>query len=416
MTLAAQWRALSPAQRSAFLACFLAWTFDAFDFFTLVFVIKDVAQTFHTDKSHIAVALTLTLAFRPVGAFLFGMAADRHGRRVPLMASVVAYSCAACLSGLAPTLTAFLILRALFGIAMGAEWGLGTSLVMETVPQEARGVLSGILQEGYCAGYLLAAGAYALLFPLLGWRGMFFLGLLPALLTLFIRSRVQESPDWERRRQQGREKAGSETFGGLIRRHGRLFAYLVLLMTALCWLAHGTQDLYPTFLQVQRGFNPHTVGAVAVIYNVGGLIGGVVVGALSQRIGRRRAVIGSALLALPIVPLWAFSHTAGMLAMAAFAMQFFVQGAWGVIPAHLSELAPGALRGTFIGMAYQLGNLFASANAILQTTIAERHGNDFSLALSSVVVVALAAVALVAGLGREARAARFGAGADDASV
>jgi SHS family lactate transporter-like MFS transporter len=404
----AQLRTLTPAQRNAFLACFLGWTLDAFDYFVLLFVLKDVAATFHVDKTQVAFATMLTLAFRPVGAFVFGWTADRYGRRLPLMLNIVCYSVINLFCGFAPTLTVFLILRALFGIAMGGEWGLGASLAMESVPPETRGVLSGILQEGYVVGYLLAAVAYWIVFPHLGWRWMFFIGVLPALLSLFIRSRVQESPVWEQQRgkQQERPTAG-EGLGALIRQNAGLFLYLVILMTAFNFMSHGTQDIYPLFLQVQRKFPTGRVSTITIIFNIGALLGGICFGTLSQRIGRRRAIVIAALLALPVLPFWAFSHSWGMLAASAFVMQFMVQGAWGVIPGHLTELSPNALRSTFTGFAYQLGNLFASINLPLQTKLAERNGGNYALAMSSVVVVVLLAVAIITALGREAKGVQF---------
>ena len=405
MTMWEQLRALTPVQRNAFLAAYLGWTLDAFDFFILVFVIPDVAKEFKVEKTAVTYAIFLTLAFRPVGAFLFGWLGDRYGRRIPLLVDVVFYSVMELLSGFAPTLTAFLVLRAIFGIAMGGEWGLGASLAMETVPARTRGLLSGILQQGYPVGYLLAAIVFRFVFPVLGWRWMFFIGVLPALLSLFIRFGVKESPVWV----QNQQKRVTQNLGQSVKQNLGLFAYMAVLMAAFNFMSHGTQDNYPTFLRVQRHFSPDTVSTIAIIYNVGAICGGIFFGALSQRIGRRRAIVIAALLALPIVPLWAYSRTAAMLALGAFGMQFFVQGAWGVIPAHLSELAPNVLRGTFTGLAYQTGNLIASYNATLQSRIADSHGGDYRLALASVILVVLVAVAGITALGREAPGADFAA-------
>ncbi len=405
MTMWEQLRALTPVQRNAFLAAYLGWTLDAFDFFILVFVIPDVAKEFKVEKTAVTYAIFLTLAFRPVGAFLFGWLGDRYGRRIPLLVDVVFYSVMELLSGFAPTLTAFLVLRAIFGIAMGGEWGLGASLAMETVPARTRGLLSGILQQGYPVGYLLAAVVFRFVFPVLGWRWMFFIGVLPALLSLFIRFGVKESPVWV----QSQKARATQNLGQSVKQNLGLFAYMAVLMAAFNFMSHGTQDNYPTFLRVQRHFSPDTVSTIAIIYNVGAICGGIFFGALSQRIGRRRAIVIAALLALPIVPLWAYSRTAAMLALGAFGMQFFVQGAWGVIPAHLSELAPNVLRGTFTGLAYQTGNLIASYNATLQSRIADSHGGDYRLALASVILVVLVAVAGITALGREAPGADFAA-------
>ncbi len=399
-----QLRALTTDQRNAFLAAYLGWTLDAFDYFLLVFILKDVEKEFHASAQQGVTLLFVTLACRPIGALLFGAAADKYGRRVPLMVNVLLYSALELASGFAPSLAALMVLRALFGVAMGGEWGLGASLALESAPAETRGLLSGILQQGYPVGYLLGAVAYPLIVPHLGWRPLFFLGALPALLSLFIRAKVKESPVW----QQGQTRPVPTDLKAAIRRHGGLFVYLVLLMTAFNFMSHGTQDLYPKFLQVQRHFSARTVSTITIIFNLGAVTGGIVVGTLSQRIGRRRAIVISALLAVPCIPLWAFSHSPVSLAAGAFLMQFCVQGAWGVIPAHLSELAPGALRGTFIGLSYQLGNLLASVNGNLQTKIAERHGGDYSFGLASVIFFVLLAVAAIAALGRESRGVRFG--------
>jgi SHS family lactate transporter-like MFS transporter len=387
----------SSAQKHVVAASYLGWTLDAFDFFLLVFVIKDVAGEFGTAVSSIALAVTLTLALRPVGAFIFGRLADRFGRRPILMLDVALYSVLGFATAFAPNLTAFLLIRALFGVAMGGEWGIGASLTMETVKPEARGLVSGLLQSGYPSGYLIASVAFALLYPHLGWRGMFMIGILPALLILYIRRSVPESPGWNR------ERTSAATILNVLARHWQLALYAVLLMTAFNFFSHGTQDLYPTFLQKQHHFVPATVGTIAVLYNIGAILGGLSFGAFSQSFGRRRTMMLCALFALPAIWLWAFSETALLLAVGAFLVQFFVQGAWGVVPAHLNELSPPEARGTFPGTVYQLGNFIASYNAVLQARIAESHGNNYSLALSGVAIAAALAVMLLAFLGREAR-------------
>lgn len=391
------------AQKNVVLASYLGWTLDAFDFFLMVFVFKDIAKEFHTDITTITVATTLTLAMRPIGAFLFGRAADKYGRRPVLMIDILLYSFLELASGLAPTLTALLILRALFGVAMGGEWGVGASLTMETIPAKSRGFVSGLLQCGYPSGYLLASVVYGLLFPYLGWRGMFFVGVLPALLVLFIRFRVPESPAWK---PQPREVGGTLA---IVQKHWKLALYTIVLMTAFNFFSHGTQDLYPTFLQLQHGFGHATVGAIAVFYNIGAIIGGITFGIWSERIGRRRAIVIATLLSLPVVPLWAFGATAPLLAVGAFLMQVLVQGAWGVIPAHLNELSPHTARATFPGFTYQLGNLFASINLPLQATMAAHFGGDYSLALAAVAGVAAIVIALLAGFGIEAKGIDMGA-------
>ena len=397
-------KALTPNQRNAVIATFLGWTLDAFDFFIIVFVFKDIAKEFNTDIPSVTATLFLTLAMRPLGALIFGMAADRFGRRPTLMANILFYSIVEFLSGFAPSLTVLVILRGLFGIAMGGEWGVGASLTMETIPPKTRGIVSGMLQAGYPSGYLLAAVLYGTSYHFLGWRGMFMVGVLPALLVFFIRRNVEESPAWK---QRSRQPTGIlQTIKG---RWG-LFIYVILLMTAFNSFSHGTQDIYPTFLQVQRKYPPETVGAIAVVYNIGAILGGLSFGTFSERIGRRRAIVLAALLTLPIIPLWAFSNNIVLLSIGAFLIQFFVQGAWGVIPVHLNELSPDSVRGTFPGFTYQLGNLFAAKNGTIQATFAVSLGNNYGLALASTAAIVASAVAIITALGPEARGVKFGEG------
>ena len=394
------WRVMkgwTTTQIHVVVASYLGWALDAFDFFLLVFVMQDVAKEFLTPFSSVAAALPLTLAMRPLGAYLFGRLADRFGRRPILMADVALYSLFGFATAFAPNLLVFLVIRALFGVAMGGEWGIGASLTMETIPPQARGFVSGVLQSGYPSGYLLASVAFALLYPHIGWRGMFVAGVLPALLILYIRSKVPESPAFQRQRES------HVTAFSVLAKHWKLALYAILLMTAFNFFSHGTQDLYPAFLQKQRHFDHDTVSKMAVIYNIGAILGGLTFGSISQVLGRRRAIVAAALLALPAAYLWAFSPTVTLLAIGAFAVQFFVQGAWGVIPAHLNELSPPEARGTFPGTVYQLGNFIASSNAVIQVWIAEANGGDYALALASVAIAASLVIALLVGLGREAK-------------
>ena len=391
----------TPVQKKVVAASFLGWTLDAFDYFLLVFVLTDVAREFGVARSAVAFATMLTLAMRPLGALIFGRLADRFGRRPIMMLDIGLYSVLGACTALAPSLLPFLVIRALFGIAMGGEWGIGASLTMESVPPAARGLVSGLLQSGYPCGYLLASVVYALFYDHIGWRGMFLLGLLPALLVVYIRRHVPESPGWNR------ERAQSRPLIEVLRQHWRLALYAIVLMTAFNFFSHGTQDVYPTFLKVQHGLNAHEIGSIAIIYNIGAMLGGLVFGIASQRIGRRRAIITAALLALPVAFLWAYGNGVVALAAGAFLIQFCVQGAWGVIPAHLVELSPPEARAAFPGTMYQLGNLIASSNLVLQTTIAEHHSDNYSLALVGVAVCAGLVIAVLTALGREAREARM---------
>jgi len=407
-------RSLTSRQRHAFAACFLGWSLDAFDYFILVFCVSAVAADFRVARSAVAVALSLTLAFRPVGAFLFGAMADRFGRRPTLMLNIACYSLLELACAFAGSLHTLLILRALFGIAMGGEWGVGAALAFETLPKENRGFFSGLLQEGYAVGYLVAAAMYALLFPWFshftwhghdfGWRGMFLVGAAPALLVFYIGGKVEESAIWREGRAQRRTAARGGT-AALLRgvvQYAGTFGFLILLMTGFNSFSHGTQDLYPTFLQKDHGFSVQLTGIVAIIYNIGALAGGMVFGSLSEKIGRKKAIILAALLALPAIPLYALSHSVAAIVGGAFLMQFMVQGAWGVVPAWLSELSPGPVRATFPGVAYQLGNLISSWNVAIQAKAAERLGS-YGVVLAWTVVLVACYVAFVAAFGRESR-------------
>ena len=396
-------RGLTSTQRNTFVACFLGWSLDAFDFFILVFCVSALAADFHIKVSVVLEANFLTLAMRPVGAFLFGFLADRYGRRPALMIDIICFSIFELGSAFAPSFHWFLIVRTFFGIAMGGEWGVGAALAFETLPAKGRGFFSGLLQEGYVTGNLLAAAVYAVLFRFIGWRGMFIVGTLPAFLVIYIRSKVDESPAW----LQGRAaKKKNAHVGQGILAYLSSFLFVVLLMFAFTSFSHGTQDIYPTFLQKNLGFSPSVVGTIAVIYNIGALLGGITFGSWSERLGRRRAIITAALLAIPVIPLWAYSHTAPMLALGGFLMQFFVQGAWGVIPAHLNELSPPAVRATFPGFAYQLGNLLSSRNSVFQAKIAEQHyGGNLAPVLAWTVVLVATLVVVISLSGKEIKGA-----------
>jgi len=404
MPILSDLRDLTPNQRNAILASFLGWTLDAFDFFIIVFVLKDIAKEFKVDIPSVTATLFITLAMRPLGAFLFGMAADRFGRRPTLMLNITFYSVVEFLSGFAPSLNALIILRGLYGIAMGGEWGVGAALTMETIPAKTRGIVSGLLQAGYPSGYLLAAVLYGTAYHFLGWRGMFMVGALPAFLVLFIRRNVEESPAWQQRSAQ------PIGMGATLRGRWKLFIYVIVLMTAFNSFSHGTQDIYPTFLQLQQKYPPEVVSTIAIIYNLGAILGGLTFGAFSEHIGRRRAIVIAALLTLPIIPLWSLANNVVLLSLGAFLIQFFVQGAWGVIPVHLNELSPDSVRGTFPGFTYQLGNFFASKNGTIQTTLAVSFGNNYGLALAITAAIVAIAVSVVTALGPEARGVKFGEG------
>jgi MFS transporter, SHS family, lactate transporter len=388
--------------RPAVVAGFLGWTLDAFDFFVVVMTLTAIAKEFGRSDAEIALSITLTLAFRPVGAFIFGLLADRYGRRLPLMLDLIFYSIVEVLSGLAPSYWSFLVLRALFGIGMGGEWGVGASLVMEKVPPRLRGVFSGLLQQGYAAGYLLAAFCYFFVFPRWGWRPMFFIGGLPALLALYVRFQVKESEVWQRTRHHD-----WASLGRAILSHWKLFFYIWVLMTMMNLVSHGTQDLYPTFLQRDWGFTPERRAILTMIASVGALTGGVLFGLYSDRLGRRRAIVLALAGALVMIPAWAFAPSLPILVLGAFGMQFMVQGAWGVIPAHITELSPDSVRGFLPGFAYQCGVALAAFLPTFQAWFAVRVTYRVAMPITAATVFVFCAI--VAWLGPERRGITYGA-------
>ncbi|WP_279156772.1 MFS transporter [Obesumbacterium proteus] len=394
----------SSQQRNVAIASFLSWTLDAFDFFVLVFLLSDIAKAFNVGMEEVTLAILLTLAVRPIGALLFGRAAEKYGRRPILMVNILFFSIFELLSAAAPSLTMFLALRVLYGVAMGGIWGVASSLAMETIPDRSRGLMSGIFQAGYPFGYLLAAVVYGSLFEIVGWRGMFVIGAIPIILLPFIYFKVPESPVW----LAARERKESTALLPVLKIHWKLCIYLVLLMAAFNFFSHGTQDMYPAFLKIQHGFDPKTVSIIAISYNIASIIGGVFFGVLSEKIGRKKAIIIAAALALPVIPLWAFSGGSLMLGIGAFLMQFMVQGAWGVIPTYLNELVPANTRAVLPGFVYQLGNLIASVNATLQATIAESHGQNYGLAMAIIAGSVAVAIIVLISFGRDTQGASLG--------
>jgi len=406
-------RSLTRDERNAFLGSFLGWTLDAFDFFLTSFLFVRIAADFNVPIPVIIGANTLTLAFRPLGALIFGILADRFGRRGPLMANIAFYSLMEVLTAFSPNFTVFIVIRALYGIGMGGEWGVGAALALETLPTKARGFASGVLQQGYATGFLLAAvvfGLYARFAPPESWRGLYIVGVVPALLVFYIRSFVKESPTF---RAGQSEKVGQR--GDLLRAfvaNPWIFIYAILLMTAFNCMSHGTQDLYPLFLQKQRGLAPSGYATVTVIVQIGAIIGGTVFGFLSQSIGRRRGIVVAATFGLLSIPLWAFAPNTALLTLGGFIMQFFVQGAWGIIPVHLNELSPGNVRGTFPGFTYQLGNLISAPIAQIEAFLAAKYAvaggvADYARSLSSVIAIVFVAVIVMALIGRERRGIEF---------
>jgi SHS family lactate transporter-like MFS transporter len=399
--------AMTSVQRNVVVAGFLGWTLDAFDYFVLIFAAKAIASDFNVPRENVVFAVTLTLMARPLGAFVFGLLAEKYGRRPMLMLDVALFSVFELASAFVPNLTMLFVVRLLFGFAMGGEWGLGSSLTMELIPEKSRGFVSGLLQEGYACGNLLAALLFWLLFDHIGWRGMFVVGFVPALLVLWIRATVPESPVWQQTQTRpAHERHPLKVMKGL---WGRAL-FMVVLMTLFNCFSHGTQDLYPLFLQVEKGYGTDLTGKLSIIGPIGAIVGGLFFGALSEKIGRKRAIMIAAALSLPILWPWAFSSTPLMLGLGAFWLQVMVQGAWGVVPVHLNELSPDAVRATLPGLTYQIGNFISASVPFLLTAWAEANDKQYGKTMAEFIGIVAVLLVIVTALGPEAKGQKFGIG------
>ncbi|CAG8659447.1 MFS general substrate transporter [Rhizophagus irregularis] len=381
-------KSINKTQFITFFVTYLSWTFVSFDYFIVTFTLPYIAKDFKLKPSDVAVSITLMLTFRPLGALIFGLLSDKYGRKYPLMANIFIFSGLQLASGFAPNFLTYSITRAIFGMAMGGEWGLGAALAMEALPLESRGLLSGILQEGYALGFLLAAVVYYAVITNWGWRTTYYIGSFPILLVLIIYFLVPESEEWKRLHAERkttkinpREKTRS-----IIINHWKIFLFSILLMTALNFIVHGSKDLYPTFLNVQLDFTPGQITFITIIANIGSIIGGFINGYICHFLGRKNAMITFTFLAGCFLPLYVLPRNYIVLTIGAFAVYLCIGGSWGSIPAYLNEIAPVELRGTFPGLVYQTGTLLASSSAQIEAffgeMIKEEGSPDYGLTIA----------------------------------
>jgi MFS transporter, SHS family, lactate transporter len=393
----------------------LGWVLDAFDFFVVVFLFDTLAAHFHVSKASVVYTLTLTLAMRPLGALFFGALADRFGRKRPLIICVLYFSLLTVLTGLSPNYLVFVVCRALYGIGMGGYWGIGASYAMESSPRRYRGFLSGMMQAGYPMGYLLASVAMQTLTPAFGWRSVFFIGAPVAVLIVLLTLFAPESEAWK----QHRPASMGQIFNSLLQ-HKKQFLYLLLMMSVMLCLSHGTQDLYPDFLKSIPGiatqgiFGMKALYGIPILYNIGAILGALFFGQLSQKIGRRNSIMLALLISLFSIPAWAFGTSLEVLVVGSYLMQTGVQGAFGVIPAHLNELSPDAVRSLFPGFVYQLGVLLASPATAIEFVLRDRFGYPWALTMFEGSVIVLMIV--IFWFGPEARDRSFLRESQDQSI
>ena len=384
----------------------LGWMLDAFDFFVVVFLFDTLADHFHVSKAAVVYTLTLTLAMRPLGALFFGALADRFGRKRPLIFCVLYFSLLTVLTGLAPNYIFFVVCRALYGIGMGGYWGIGASYAMESSPRRFRGVLSGMMQSGYPMGYLLASVAMQVLAPSFGWKSVFFVGAPVAVLIVVLTFFAPESEAWK----QHRPASMGQIFNSLLQHKG-IFLYLLMTMSVMLCLSHGTQDLYPDFLKSIPGitaktiFGMKTLYGIPILYNIGAVTGALFFGQISQKIGRRNSIMLALGISLLSIPAWAFGTSLSVLVAGSYLMQTGVQGAFGVIPAHLNELSPDAVRSLFPGFVYQLGVLLASPATAIEFVLRDHFGYPWALTMFEACVIVL--LLIIFWFGPEARGRSF---------
>ncbi|KAI9739140.1 MAG: hypothetical protein M1834_007353 [Cirrosporium novae-zelandiae] len=369
---------LNTQQWMFFLVAFFAWTWDAFDFFTVSLTVEDLAESFNRSNTDITWGITLVLMFRSVGSTIFGIAADRWGRKWPFIVNNVLFIILELATGFCNDYSSFLAVRALFGIAMGGLYGNAAATALEDCPDAARGIISGMLQQGYAFGYLLAtAFARGLVNTTShGWKPLFWFGAGPPALIIVFRLCLPETKAYQDRELVRKQRGNiAKTFmveGKVaLKKHWMLLIYLVLLMAGFNFMSHGSQDLYPTMLKSQYSFSANAITVTQVVANLGAMTGGTVIGYCSQIFGRRLSILVMCVIGGALLYSYTFVSTHAIIA-AAFFEQFCVQGAWGVIPIHLMELSPGSFRTFVVGTSYQLGNLVSSASSTIESSIGER--------------------------------------------
>ncbi|KAK9238913.1 major facilitator superfamily domain-containing protein [Lipomyces kononenkoae] len=371
---------LNKKQWLFFLVAFAGWTWDAFDFFTVSLTASEIARSLNKTVTDITWGITLVLMLRSVGAVIFGLLSDKYGRKWPFIANCALFVIFELGTGFVQTYNQFLALRALFGIAMGGIYGNCAATALEDCPLHARGIVSGMLQQGYAFGYLLAVIFNRALTTTTsqGWRSLFWFGAAPPILIIIFRLLLPETEAYiAQKNMEGlsHKPAFTRMAKASFKSYWHIMIYLVVIMTGFNFMSHGSQDLYPTMLEVQLGFSANRRTVTMCVANLGAIAGGTLFGYASNFVGRRLTIMIACILGGALVYPWTFASNGGIIA-AVFFLQFMVQGAWGVIPIYLSELSPAPLRAFIVGLSYQLGNLASSAASTIEATLGMRFPLD----------------------------------------
>jgi putative sialic acid transporter len=405
-----------------FFVGFFAWTADAFDFHALSIQTTKLAKWYHTTNTEITTAITLTLLLRSVGAAVFGLLGDRFGRKWPMVANMIILGVLQIATIYSATFQQFLAVRSLFGLFMGGVYGNAVAMALENCPTEARGLMSGIMQQGYSFGYVLAACAN------LGvgnatetWKTVFWVAAGLSIAAGLLRCCFPESKQFIEHKKTGQQVTASDFWKetkSMLAQEWRMVIYCIILMTWFNYYSHTSQDSYTTFMTDQKELAGLGPTRASIWMKTGACVGGTIIGYLSQWIGRRRAIVGAAFISACLIPAWILPTSETSLSVSGFAIQFFVQGAWGVIPIHLNELSPPAYRSSFPGITYQIGNMISSPSAQIVNAIAESNfvangSGELVSAYGPTMGIATAIIAVgimvTAGLGPERRGRSFDA-------